>query len=299
MSEGTGSDGGLPETGGILCPHCGLLQLAAPECARCGIVFAKLAGPPAASPAGPTPTAAAQAPHSAGPVPPTPSTTPRRSAPVFRVSRTAGAGVWPGYWVLLGLSLVGAVVFWPGRASRALAVRGDAAAIADEAPQGSAAPPAAGTAPPPASPAASAASTPSAPAVRELPPVRAPFSWYEGAQGYRKGVEEARLDRRPLGIYLFADDCDACRRFSEGPLRSSEVADYLRGVVKVRLDPGRGAEERAIADQLGIADLPALLLVPPGGGSPRRIAAAGARSLRLATPAELIAELQRAIAPGG
>ncbi|HEY0780922.1 MAG TPA: hypothetical protein VGE98_00595, partial [Thermoanaerobaculia bacterium] len=137
-----------------------------------------------------------------------------------------------------------------------------------------------------ARPAASAPLT----AVRELPAVRAPYSWYEGAPGYRKGVEEARLDHRPLAVYLFGADCAACRELESGPLRSSEVSDYLRGVVKVRLDAGAGADEKAIADQLGARDLPVLLLFPPGGTA-RRV------PTRLATPAELILAIQQAIGP--
>src|SRR6185295_2302637 len=122
MSETASEPAGRPgqdEPRAILCPRCGLLQPASPDCAGCGIVFAKLAAPaPKATAAAPprpqTPVAATPPPQAtATETPAPPPAAPARPKPVFRVTRsTEVRHVWPGYWVLLGLAIVGAIVFW-------------------------------------------------------------------------------------------------------------------------------------------------------------------------------------------
>ncbi|HVT58655.1 MAG TPA: thioredoxin family protein [Thermoanaerobaculia bacterium] len=250
-----------PSAGGFDCPRCGLRQPAAAECARCGIVFAKLGREPRRASAG-------------GP------------APAVRVSATdsqQGVTGWLG-WLAAAVLAVAAVLAWPrssalppsgaagapaagsaaaARSPQRLALARRAAAASHRA-RGA---PAAGPAGQPAPAESSAAPE----AALETPtPVRFPYSWYEGAQGYREAMAEAEENHKPIAVYFRTDWCPYCRRMDEQLLRTAQVTEYLRFVVKVRVNPESGPVEKALAGHYGVSGYPSFFIqATPGFRAPR------------------------------
>ncbi|HUJ26467.1 MAG TPA: thioredoxin family protein [Myxococcales bacterium] len=123
-------------------------------------------------------------------------------------------------------------------------------------------------------PAAPPAATPSG----EITP-----AWFLGANGYDGAELERQSARAPLIVYFQKKSCDACRRFEKDVLAATEVKAFLGGVVKVRVDPDDGDREQRLAHRFGVAQVPAVLVVPPQG-PPRLLPGTALKS-----PRELIA----------
>ena len=131
-----------------------------------------------------------------------------------------------------------------------------------------------------------------------LGPTRWPVSasWHEGAAGYADAQREQDRSKAPMVVYFRTDWCPYCRQLEEGLLNDATVERYFRNeLVKVRINPEDGSEERAVADQYGISSYPSVFIVGSKRAKPRRL------SVRrkdqddesvLRTPRELIADVE-------
>ena len=61
--------------------------------------------------------------------------------------------------------------------------------------------------------------------------------WLYGAAGYTRAIELQRELNVPLVVYFYTDWCPYCRALDIDYLPTTPVKDYLRGVVKVRINP--------------------------------------------------------------
>jgi thiol:disulfide interchange protein len=95
--------------------------------------------------------------------------------------------------------------------------------------------------------------------------------WHDQASGYAAAVEERQASGKPMALYVYVDWCGYCRKFREELLSLPEVEEYLRTLVRVRVNPEKGPEERAIAERHGVSGYPAFFIVPAGGKPPVRI----------------------------
>lgn len=120
--------------------------------------------------------------------------------------------------------------------------------------------------------------------------------WYEGAEGYRQGLEHARLEGRPMAVYFRTDWCPYCRQLETSLLSTAEVENYLRYLVKVRINPEKGSVERQLASQYRVRGYPAFFVHVDVDQSPRKVSrttvADGER--RLMTPEEFVRTVRRA-----
>jgi tetratricopeptide (TPR) repeat protein len=131
-----------------------------------------------------------------------------------------------------------------------------------------------------------------------LEPTRWPVSssWHEGAGGYSDAQQEQERSKAPMVVYFRTDWCPYCRQLEEGLLNDATVERYFRNeLVKVRINPEDGPEERAVADRYGVSGYPSVFVVGSLRGEPRRL------SVRrkdqddeavLRTPRELIAGVE-------
>jgi thiol:disulfide interchange protein len=119
--------------------------------------------------------------------------------------------------------------------------------------------------------------------------------WLNGAAGYARAVELQKELNVPIVVYFYTDWCGYCQNLDNLYLPSAPVQEYLRGVVKVRINPEHGRAEAALAKRYGVSGYPAFFVmrqpeVRPVNVSPFR------RSGYL-TPAAF-ADACRAVAPG-
>ena len=96
-------------------------------------------------------------------------------------------------------------------------------------------------------------------------------SWYRGANGYVKAEADQRQLGAPLIVYFYTDWCSYCKQFDEEFLTSDTVRSVLTKVVKARLNPEDGMEEKAIAQRFGVRGYPAIFILRPGAVPPRQV----------------------------
>ena len=93
-------------------------------------------------------------------------------------------------------------------------------------------------------------------------------NWFYGAAGYARAVESQRELNVPLVVYFYADWCPYCRTLDSEYLPSAPVQDYLRGVVKVRINPEHGVAERALATRYGVKGYPSFFVMRHSAARP-------------------------------
>ena len=86
-------------------------------------------------------------------------------------------------------------------------------------------------------------------------------AWLTGAAGYARAVELHKELNVPLVVYFYTDWCGYCRTLDNKYLPSAPVRDYLRGVVKVRINPEHGPAERALSKRYGVNGYPSFFVM--------------------------------------
>ena len=117
--------------------------------------------------------------------------------------------------------------------------------------------------------------------------------WLYDSAGYERALELQRDSKVPLVVYFYADWCPYCQTLDSEYLPAAPVQQYLRGVVKVRINPEHGPAEREIAKQYHVRGYPAFFVLgtlssPPSQVHPFR---KGGANL---TPAEFASACQQA-----
>jgi len=95
--------------------------------------------------------------------------------------------------------------------------------------------------------------------------------WYEGADGYAKADASNRALQASLIVYFYTDWCPYCKKFDRDILPSNEVSQFMKSVIKVRINPERGSEERALANRFGVHGYPSIFVVPAQTELPKKI----------------------------
>jgi len=99
----------------------------------------------------------------------------------------------------------------------------------------------------------------------------ASISWYEGAKEYVRAQDEHRSMQAPLLIYFHTDWCPYCKKLDRDIFPSDEVSQFMRSVVKVRINPEAGPDERVLADQFGVRGYPSVFIIPINSDAPTKI----------------------------
>lgn len=95
--------------------------------------------------------------------------------------------------------------------------------------------------------------------------------WLNGASGYARAIELQRELNVPLIVYFYADWCPYCRKLDSEYLPTAVARQYLRGVVKVRINPEYGPAEEALARRYGVTGYPTFLVMRDLSTPPRNI----------------------------
>ena len=99
-----------------------------------------------------------------------------------------------------------------------------------------------------------------------------PFAdWLSGAAGYQRALAQQRGSDEAVLVYFYTDWCPYCRRFNQNIVPSSELAEYLRHAIAVRVNSEAGHAEEALAAQFRVSGYP-MIFVIPADGSPTEVA---------------------------
>jgi len=95
--------------------------------------------------------------------------------------------------------------------------------------------------------------------------------WLNGSAGYARAVELQRELNVPLVVYFYADWCPYCHALDGQYLPSAPVQDYLRHVVKVRVNPEHGPAEHELAVRYGVTGYPTFLVMRNASARPMNV----------------------------
>lgn len=95
--------------------------------------------------------------------------------------------------------------------------------------------------------------------------------WLYGAAGYARALELQREMKVPLVVYFYTDWCPYCRALDSDYLTTAPVQQYLRGVVKVRINPEQGQAEEDIAQKYRVTGYPAFFIQRNASSLPRKV----------------------------
>jgi len=259
------------------CPHCGFVGPSISECPRCGIVFERIRE-----------VEASMAPGA--------RTDTRRND-----SRSAAD---PRRFTLLpwlvGLIAVVAVVVGFDASRQENPVPEPSRQVPADPPLAD--PPAAEEPSPTLPPASPIAATPDPIATPEPPPepaaepqrlATASYSWYEGASGFERGIEEAQREGKALAVYFYTDWCPYCRELERDLLSRAKVEDFLKYLVKIRVNPENGRRERLLANEYGVKGYPSFFIQSAPGATPRKIRRSDRDGLK--SPEDFVATLEKAV----
>jgi thiol-disulfide isomerase/thioredoxin len=95
--------------------------------------------------------------------------------------------------------------------------------------------------------------------------------WLYDSAGYARALDLQRELNVPLVVYFYTDWCPFCQALDSDYLSASSVQQYLRGVVKVRINPEHGPSERGISNQYGVTGYPSFFVMRNLSSAPRNI----------------------------
>lgn len=117
--------------------------------------------------------------------------------------------------------------------------------------------------------------------------------WLYGSTGYARALELQRELKVPLVVYFYADWCGYCRALDSQYLPAAPVQQYLRGVVKVRINPEDGPAEEEIASRYGVTGYPSFFILRNLSAPPRKVSPFRRSGANL-TPAEFATVCEQA-----
>ncbi len=95
--------------------------------------------------------------------------------------------------------------------------------------------------------------------------------WLYGASGYARALELQREKKVALVVYFYTDWCPYCQALDSDYLTAAPVQQYLRGVVKVRINPEQGPAEEEIAKKYRVTGYPAFFIQRNESSLPRKV----------------------------
>lgn len=240
------------------CPKCGQIVPEASECARCGVVFAKIRAdePPSATRI----RAFREPPEQEQPA------RPLRLEPIL------------GLAVLLALGALAGLQWVEGRDAEMEASSLPIASTRPRTPRGPTVDRSAEPVPRvlldvPASSRPSA--LPASPERVAEPPkarwVDPDSTWFQGAAGFDRGFERARNKNQAVLVYFHTDWCGYCRQLESELLNRAVVQEYTKYLVKIKVNPEKGDRERALANRYGVTGYPSVFVHPAGLGGAKKV----------------------------
>jgi thiol-disulfide isomerase/thioredoxin len=126
---------------------------------------------------------------------------------------------------------------------------------------------------------------------------KVPEGWLKGGVNFEKAMQLHREQNVPLVVYFFVDWCPYCNSLENEYFPAAAMREYLRDVVKIRINPELTRADEEVARAFGIQGYPSFFIIGPGSFpvqlSPFR------RDGRSLTPAEFAQRCRDVTTPRG
>jgi len=91
--------------------------------------------------------------------------------------------------------------------------------------------------------------------------------WYQGARGYEQAVVEQKSSQKPILLYFHTEWCGYCKRLEHDVFSTSTFDQKYGSVLKVKVNPETGSDERNLAKRYGIHGFPTVFVVIAGNAN--------------------------------
>lgn len=126
---------------------------------------------------------------------------------------------------------------------------------------------------------------------------KVPEGWLKGGANFEKAMQLHRELNVPLVVYFYVDWCPYCNSLENEYFPAAPMREYLRDVVKIRINPELTPADESMGRVFGIQGFPAFYVIGPGSFpvqlSPFR------RDGRSLTPAEFAQRCRDVTTPKG
>ncbi|CAK8711030.1 hypothetical protein GCAAIG_00285 [Candidatus Electronema halotolerans] len=93
--------------------------------------------------------------------------------------------------------------------------------------------------------------------------------WYTTPADCERVQETAKKEDKAFILFFYVDWCGYCKRLKKDFLAKPEVERVLAKYYRVKINPEKGAEEKALANKYGVHGFPNFLVVRPDGSKVR------------------------------
>ena len=92
---------------------------------------------------------------------------------------------------------------------------------------------------------------------------KVPEGWLSGGANFEKAMELQRELNVPLVVYFYVDWCPYCNELESQYFPAAPMREYLRSVVKIRINPELTPADEAVARIFGIRGYPGFFVIAP------------------------------------
>lgn len=91
--------------------------------------------------------------------------------------------------------------------------------------------------------------------------------WYTKASDFKKVEQAAKKKDKPYILFFYTDWCGYCKKMNKKYLSNNKIKQLLSKYHKIKINPDKGEEEHALANQKGVGGYPDFRIVHPDGKS--------------------------------
>ena len=95
-------------------------------------------------------------------------------------------------------------------------------------------------------------------------------TWHYGYSGYTQALELSEKNNAPVFIYFHADWCGYCRKLEDELIETADGKNALKRVVKVKISPESGSNEKALFEKLGGKGFPTIFIQSRFNSAPQK-----------------------------
>ncbi|CAK8725098.1 Thioredoxin-like domain-containing protein [Candidatus Electrothrix aarhusensis] len=89
--------------------------------------------------------------------------------------------------------------------------------------------------------------------------------WYTKASSFEKIEEAAKKKDKPYMFFVYTDWCGFCKKMNKKYFSNPEIKQILSKYYRIKINPDKGEEEKALANKKGVNGYPDFRVVHPDG----------------------------------
>ena len=89
--------------------------------------------------------------------------------------------------------------------------------------------------------------------------------WHTTPADCERVQEKAKEENKSFILFFYVDWCGYCKKLKTNFLEKPEVEQVLAKYYRVKINPEKGAEEKALANKYGVHGFPNFMVVRPDG----------------------------------